>query len=292
MSLADWFSTFCDSIRISDSDESTIRNRYHQITKRINLDYYDSTSQTAYSLYVGSYGRDTEIYTSDIDMLVELPYATYKKFKAYVGNGPSQLIQEVKNVLAKTYSVTNLKGDGQIISLPFMDGINFEVLPAFLNDDGSSYTFPNSNNGGSWKITDPRAEISAIRKRNDNCNGNLKPLCRMMRAWKNKNDVGISGILIDILAYRFIDAWSNRDKSFLYYDWMGRDFFKYLSEQDPNQTQWQAMGSGRYIYHYGAFVTKAKAAYNLSLEAIEKEKDYPTTAKSRWREIYGSKFPA
>jgi predicted nucleotidyltransferase len=291
MSVANWFSTFCGNIQIDDSDWSTIRGRYHQITKRINLDYYDSSSDTAHSLYVGSVGRDTEIYTSDIDMLVQLPYETYMKFNAYTSNGQSALLQEVKNVLAKTYSVTNLKGDGQIISLPFSDGINFEVLPAFLNVDGS-YTFPNSNNGGSWKTTDPKSEIDAINKMNNDCNKNLKSLCRMVRAWKAENDAGISGILIDILAYRFISTWEYRDKSYLYYDYMSRDFFKYLSERDPNQRSWQVMGSGRYVYNYGAYVTKAKTAYDLSLEAIEKEKDHPYTAKSKWREIYGSKFPS
>lgn len=147
----------------------------------------------------------------------------------------------------------------------FQDGINFEVLPAFINKDGSSFTYPNSNNGGSWKTTDPRAEITAIKDMNDKCNNNLKPLCRMMRAWKNKCDVSISGILIDILAYRFISTWGERDKSFLYYDWMSRDFFQYLSEQDTKQTLWQAMGSGRYIYHSGSYVTKAKAAYDLAV---------------------------
>jgi len=291
MSVADWFSTFCDNIRIDSGDESTIETRYHQITKRINLDYWNTSSDTTHSLYIGSYGRDTEIFTSDIDMLVQLPYATYEKFNKYSGNGQSALLQEVKNVLAKTYSVTNLKGDGQIISLPFQDGINFEVLPAFVNKDGS-YTYPNSNSGGSWKTTDPKAEINAIKEMNDKCNGNLKLLCRMMRAWKNKCSVDISGILIDILAHRFISSWKERDKSYMYYDWMSRDFFKYLSEQDTKQTNWQAMGSGRYIYHSGSFTNKAKMAYNTAVTAIEKESDYPSTAKTKWREIYGSKFPA
>lgn len=290
MSVADWFRTFCDNIRICSDDESTIRTRYHQITKRINIEYYGSTSDTAHSLYIGSYGRDTEIYKSDIDMLVQLPYTTYEKFNGYSSNGQSQLLQEVKNALAKTYSITKLKGDGQIISLPFQDAINFEVLPTFVNKDGS-YTYPNSNNGGSWKTTNPKAEISAIKEMNDKCNNNLKPLCRMMRAWKNRCGVDISGILIDILAHRFILTWSERDKSFLYYDWMSRDFFKFLSEQDPKQTLWQVMGSGRYIYHSSSYVTKAKTAYNIAVEATDKGSDYPTTAKSKWREIYGTKFP-
>ena len=291
MSVSEWFRTFCTNIKMSTETLSTISGRYHSITKRINIDYYNSDSDTNHSFYVGSFGRGTEILTSDIDMLVQLPYETYKKFNAYSSNGQSALLQEVKSVIQKTYSRTYLKADGQIISIPFSDGIDFEVLPAFLNSDGT-YTYPNSNNGGSWKITDPKAEIDAVNIMNNNCNKNLKRLCRMARAWRDKNNVAISGILIDVLAYNFISTWEHRDKSYLYYDWMSRDFFKYLSERDRNQSLWKVMGSGRYISRTGYFESKASAAYTLSKEAIEKEKEYPNTAKSKWREIYGTKFPS
>lgn len=291
MSLSDWFGTFCSNILINESDLEKISSRYKQITKRINLDYYNSSSETNHGLYVGSFGRDTEIYTSDIDILVQLPYETYVKFNGYSSNGQSALLQEVKKVLEKTYSTTYLKGDGQIISLPFSDGINFEVLPAFLNKD-DSYTFPNTNNGGSWKVTDPKKEIDAINKMNNESNKNLKRLCRMARAWRDKNSVPISGILIDVFAYNFLSSWNEKDKSFLYYDWMSRDFFKYLSERDTNQSQWKVMGSNRYVSRIGSFESKAKTAYTTACDAIAKEKEYPASAKSKWREIYGSKFPA
>ena len=192
-------------------------------------------------------------------MLIQLPYETYAKFNTYSSNGQSSLLQEVKRVIEKTYSKTNLKADGQIISIPFVDGINFEVLPAFINKDGT-YTFANTNNGGSWKITDPKAEIEAINNMDKLCNHNLKRLCKMARAWKEKNSVDISGILIDILAYKFLSGWENRDKSFYYYDWMSRDFFEYISKVPTDQYKWQAMGSGRYIYCFGSFQSKAKIA--------------------------------
>lgn len=291
MSLSDWFGTFCSNILINESDLEKISSRYKQITKRINLDYYNSSSETSHGLYVGSFGRDTEIYTSDIDILVQLPYETYVKFNGYSSNGQSALLQEVKKVLEKTYSTTYLKGDGQIISLPFSDGINFEVLPAFLNKD-DSYTFPNTNNGGSWKVTDPKKEIDAVNKMNNESNKNLKRLCRMARAWRDKNSVPISGILIDVFAYNFLSSWSEKDKSFLYYDWMSRDFFKYLSERDTSQNQWKVMGSNRYVSRVGSFESKAKTAYATACDAIAKEKEHPASAKSKWREIYGSKFPA
>lgn len=90
----------------------------------------ETSSDSAHSLYVGSYGRDTEIFTSDIDMLVQLPYSTYEKFNAYTSNGQSALLQEVKKVIEKTYSVTNLKADGQIISVPFAWVLILELCPA------------------------------------------------------------------------------------------------------------------------------------------------------------------
>lgn len=289
--VATAFEQFCKNLRFSDDNLTKIRNRYHSITKRINTDYWGTTSESAHSLYVGSYGRDTEIFTSDIDMLVQLPYSTYEKFNAYSSNGQSALLQEVKKAIEKTYSVTKLKADGQIISIPFSDGINFEVLPAFINKDGSSYTFANANNGGSWKITDPRAEIAAIQSMDNRCNSNLKMLCKMTRAWRNKNNVDISGILLDILSYNFISNWEYRDKSYVYYDWMTRDFLKYVSEQPASQYRWQVMGSGRYITCFGSFQSKAKTSYEKALEAIEDETKYPSSANAEWREIYGSKFP-
>ncbi|EOU2112672.1 SMODS domain-containing nucleotidyltransferase [Clostridium perfringens] len=293
MSVNSNFESFCNNLRISDNKISDIRNRYHQITKRINIDYWTTSSDTNHSLYVGSYGRGTEIFTSDIDMVVELPYATYKKFNERSGNGQSDLLQEVKNVLKKTYSCSDLKGDGQIISIKFSDGINFEILPCFINNDGKSYTHADSNNGGAWRITNPRAEIDEINSLNKSTNKNLKRLCRMARAWKDNCNVPISGILIDTLAYKFLKTWEYKDRGYIYYDWMSRDFFKYLKNIDKTQVKWLVPGSNRYISEYGNFQNKASIAYNKALEAIEYEnKECPYSAKSKWREIYGTKFPS
>lgn len=283
------FEQFCLNLRFPESDLNVIRTRYHAITKRINLDYWNLSSSDLHSLYVGSYGRDTEIFTSDIDILVQLPQNIFDIFNAYSSNGQSALLQDVKHVIEKTFSTTNLKSDGQIISLPFSDGIDFEVLPAFQNDDGT-YVFANANDGGSWHVTDPKNEILAIADMNRICNSNLKRLSRMARAWKNANNVCISGILLDILSYNFLAKWEHRTKSYLYYDWMSRDFFKYVSEQNPEQIKWQVMGSGRYIYWFGNFQNKAKSAYINALNAIDYQEENPSLALYAWRNIYGSKF--
>lgn len=293
MGLGEWFSEFCGNLQIKDG--GTISDRYKAITRRLNTDYWNTTSDTAHSLYVGSYGRNTAIDgLSDLDMVMELPGSVYTQYNNHAGNGQSALLQAVKRSVEKTYSTTNLRADGQVIQIPFTDGITFELQPVFTNTAGS-YTFPNANDGGRWSTTNPRPEIEAIRTRNNACNGNVVQLCRMARAWKNKWDVPIGGLLIDTLAYQFIENWQYRDKSYLYYDYMSRDFFAWMMNQDENQEFWRAPGSGQYVHGKGLFQYKAKRCYNIALEAITHETATPKrewSAKDKWRDIYGTSFPS
>ena len=292
MGLAEWFSTFCTNIQVQQT--LVISTRYKAITQRLNTDFWTTISDTAHSLYTGSYGRNTAINGfSDLDMIFQLPSSVYQKYDSYVGNGQSALLQAVKKSIEKTYATTSIRADGQVILVPFTDGITFEVVPAFINTD-NSYTYPDANDGGRWRTTDPKPEIDAIRSRNAACNDNLVRLCRMMRSWKQKWDVPIGGLLVDTLAYQFIENYGYRDKSFLYYDFMSRDCFKWMADQDEKQQFWRAPGSGQYVYPKGLFQYKAKRCYNISLEAIGHETANPTrewSAKQKWREVFGTAFP-
>ncbi len=292
MGLAEWFRDFDNNLKVQAV--ATISNRYKRITRQLNTDFWDTTSETSHSLYVGSYGRNTAIQGfSDLDMVFELPYSVYKQYDEHAGNGQSALLQAVKNSIEKTYSTTSIKADGQVIVVPFDDGISFEVVPVFINN-ANSYTFPDANNGGSWKTTNPRPEIDEIRTRNAACNQNLVALCRMARAWKSKWDVPIGGLLIDTLAYQFIENYEHRNKSYLYYDFMSRDFFLWMAEQNADQEYWKAPGSGQHVYGKGLFQYKAKRCYNIALEAIAHETATPKqewSAKQKWRDIYGTSYP-
>ena len=291
MGLADWFKTFCGNIQVQNG--STISLRYKAITKRLNTDFRGATSDTSHSLQVGSYGRNTAIQgTSDVDMIFQLPWEVYTQYHNYVGNGQSALLQAVRNSVKKTYSDTNIGADGQVILVSFTDGITFDLVPGFLNND-DSYTYPDSNGGGRWKSTNPKPEIEAIRTRNWQCNNNLIPLCRMMRAWKKKWSVPMGGLLIDTLAYQFIIDWAHRDKSYFYYDFICRDFFDYMAGQNTDQEYWKAPGSGQWVYGgKGQFQYKAKRCYNIARQAIVHENaNEEWSAKYEWRKIFGTSFP-
>lgn len=293
MGLAVWFSDFCSALKVKDN--GTIAVRYKAITRRLNIDYWNTTSDAAHSLYVGSYGRNTAVTGfSDLDMVMELPSRLYFQYDDYLGNGQSALLQAVRNSMARTYSTSYVGGDGQIVKVGFKDGITFEVVPVFINKS-DTYTHPDANAGGRWKTTNPRPEIQAIRTRNSLCGNNLVQLCRMMRAWKRTWDVPIGGLLIDALAYQFINEFEHRSKSYLYYDFMCRDFFKWMSKQPSDKVYWRAPGSGQPVYGKGLFQYKAKRCYNLATQAIDHEMAEPKrewSAKQKWRQIFGNRFQA
>ncbi|MFA7082136.1 MAG: hypothetical protein WC135_05925 [Bacteroidales bacterium] len=291
MSIAKKFEAFCSNIRMDDYVVDEVTGRYRAITNMLNEDFHNYKSYLNNSLYVGSYGRGTAIHVSDIDMLFILPYTCYSQYDCYNSNGQSQLLQDIKKSIAKLYPGTKLRGDGQVVVIEFANNIRFEVLPCFVIGDGIGYKFPDTHNGGSWKVTKPKEEQEAINKLNNITNKNLKRLCRMIRAWKDMCNVDMGGLLIDTMAHNFLETWLYKDKSFLYYDYMTRDFFRYLSKENDKQAYWLAVGSNQRIYNNCLFVAKAKKAYYNASEAIKYEENgQESSANNKWKEIYGSRF--
>ncbi|WP_426743966.1 nucleotide-binding domain-containing protein [Pseudomonas aeruginosa] len=285
MSVAEMFSDFVGNLAIGNAE--TISTRYGELTSALNKQFRDTESKTANTLQVGSFGRKTGINgISDLDMLYIMPktkWADYNK-----AGGQLSLLQDAKDAILKRYPATKVKVDRLVVTVTYTN-FHVEVQPVFEQDD-QSYLYPDTKNGGSWKTTKPREEMTAVADLDTQKNANLRPLCKMARAWKNKHGVGMGGLLLDTLAYNFLDSTTDFDtKSFLYYDWMSRDFFKYLSEL-PEQTEYAAPGSRQRVKVKKKFQKKAKKAHKLCVEAIEAENQ--KNVNDKWKKVYGRPFPA
>lgn len=286
------FCYFCNNLGISSIIKDKIESRLKTITKRINRDYWNSDSETEHRLIVGSYGRGTAIEASDIDVVIELPLSEYDRFNDYTWNGQSSFLQSVKESIKKTYPTSDVSGDGQVVDIFFSDGIKFEIVPSFKQKDGS-YTYADTNNGGHWRAMKPSLEIGVFSYYDLQFKGNLRNLCRMARAWKQKNTVIIPGIFIDTLACDFLEEYKHSKESCIYYDWMSRDFFKFICELEDKK-KWQRIIPGEYIEvdHVSWIKSDARKAYNLSLKAIDAmENKNISLQRDYWREIYGDQFP-
>lgn len=284
LSIADTFKQFIANLAVDDA--ATISSRYEEITCSLNKKFRDTESKVANSLQVGSYGRWTAIKgISDLDMLYIMPKGEWENYK---DGGQSKLLSDAAAAIRTRYPQTTVRVDRLVVAAVYSK-FRVEAQPVFEQDDGS-FKYPDTYNDGAWKITKPREEIKAMSDFVSEKSKNLRRLCKMTRAWKNKHGVGMGGLLIDTLAHNFMNSTDEYDdKSYLYYDFMSRDFFSYLKDL-PKQDYFAALGSGQRVNVKKNFQRKAKKAYELCLKAIQAEGQ--DNQNDKWRKVYGRLFPA
>jgi len=238
---------------------------------------------------VSSIGRETAIKgVSDLDIIFDLPNETFKKFDAYKEKKQSSLLQDVKKVLQERYPNTDISGDGQVVMINF-DKYTVELVPGFKQSD-DRFKYPDTNNGGSWKFTDPLPEIAESKKTAEDTDNNFKYIANMLRSWKNKQGFKFGGLLIDTLIYKFLNEKIQfRNIGFDTYLEMIKELFIYLKDLNKEQLYWYAIGSNQQVYNCenGKFITEADKTFK-EIKDLTKES---SNVNKKMREIFGTQFP-
>jgi hypothetical protein len=267
-------------------NNTVIGARRDEIAKALNKEFRSLEGSTGNQLMVGSYGRFTAIRgISDLDMLFYLPSSLWDDYKGE--NGPIDVLTRARNAIQARYPNTGVKVDRLVVVVQFQNFM-FEVQPVFEQGDGS-FKYPDTYSK-SWKVTKPRDEIKEISTCDAITNGNLRKLCRIARAWKNKHGVVMGGLLMDTLAYNFFQKTTDHDAATTAtYDLMVRDFFGFLSEEDDHD-HYQALGSNQDVKVKKNFQSAAKTAYDQCLKAIDAEGN--ATVNGKWKKIFGQPVPS
>ncbi|MET9232622.1 nucleotidyltransferase [Lentzea sp. NPDC003310] len=249
--------------------------------KALNKEFRGVDKSTRNQLMVGSYGRGSAIRgISDLDMLFILPANIRDAHKK--ADGPEKILTRARTAIKARYPDTEVKVDRLVVVVQFQN-FKFEVQPVFENED-ESFSYPDTYSK-SWKVTKPRAEIEAIRAKDALSKGNLRNLCKLVRAWKNAHGVVMGGLLIDTLAHNFIrDNDEYHTATLVSYGLMVRDFFKFLSEEEDHE-HYAALGSGQQVKVKKKFQSRAKRAYELCDAAIAAEGK--TVANKKWKAVFG-----
>ncbi|HEM7567121.1 TPA: nucleotidyltransferase [Serratia marcescens] len=288
MSSREMFGDFLENLKIDLKQAKKISYHYRRITKALNIAIRGNGSKVTNRLKVGSIGRHTAINgISDLDMLYIMPSSLYVYYNQ-LQNGQSKLLTDVRNILAKEYPDQTVKVDRLVVQVIFKH-FHVEVQPVFRQDDGN-FKYPESYYGGSWKVTKPLLEIAAMTAFNRDKSKNLRKLCKMVRAWKNRHGVNMGGLLIDTLVHRFLSSvptYESASNNSLGY--LARDFFEFLSKEERRE-RYHALGSGQHVGVKSPwFGRAAKASYLLCAEAIAAEGSQ--TENDKWRKVFGRAFP-
>jgi hypothetical protein len=286
-----FFQKLVANVQLTASAVADASGKHGRVRRCLNSHYYNVASDSANSFLVGSYGKNTEIRPpSDVDILFELPASVYARFAARTGNVQSQLLQEVRGVLAATFSTTNVRGDGQIVSVPF-GTVAVEVLPAF-EVPGLGYRHADSNAQGSWRYTNPKQEMLALRVSNATTGGKTSHLTKLTKAWKRTRNVDVKSLVLELAAQQFLEQWPNNRSSdgaltsYGLYDWMMRDFFAWF--EDRWAEFWTIPGTSETVYTGSAWRAQAGFAKSAATTACEHHSaERPLSAEIEWKKIFG-----
>jgi hypothetical protein len=277
------------NLALTPNQQQDAVTKYTGVVSCLNRNYYGTSSSTDNSFMVGSWGKATAIRPPrDVDLYFVLPPAVYHRFEGNLWNRQSTLLQEVKTVLSRTYHDTDMSGDGQVVVVRF-GSYAVEVVPAFLLQSGQ-YWICDTHNGGTYKQSDPWAEIQHIDAADQANNYNLRPLIRMLKAWQANCSVPIKSFQLELLAADFLGQSPWRFKDFFWFDWIIRDFFAYLYHRANLFVT--VPGTNELIFLGDAWRSRAETAYYRAEKACGNEQNnLVITAGDEWQKIFGQQIP-
>lgn len=280
--MKDEFKKFNEDIKLTSNQREDAKSKYTNVCKTLHKEYYESDFDGKTKLLFGSYKTKTNTRPlsemQDVDVIFKITHETYDKFDEYESNGQAALLQEIKDVLKKTYSTTDkIRAWAKVVLVKMADNThNVEVLPALENEDGT-FTIPDSTNGGSWETFDPRKQIDEFQSSNGDTDGLTAALGRMMKAWKqNTSSMSYSSyeLLTNIIA--FLETEFTTGVDYEDYHEVVKNFFDYIKTRCSDDDR----------------KSHIQTAYNRAVTAIEfMDNDKPKEASEEWRKIFGDKFP-
>jgi predicted nucleotidyltransferase len=183
------FEDLLDRLALTDDQRSTASTRVTGI--RDFCDFRFKMDARAFT--IGSYARGTLVrWERDIDMLAPLSAAEYwRRYKS----SSRDCLYWFRNALNDEYPRTKVSSREVAAVLDFTV-IRCEVVPAFILP-GGGYVIPDGKGG--WQATNPPYHQKLIKDADELHGGKLKPLVKLMKAWKIANKLAASSLHVELL---------------------------------------------------------------------------------------------
>ncbi len=262
---------------------------YRGVTACLNAHYYGHSDEWANAQLGGSWRKHLRVRPPrDIDLLFVLPFSVFQRFENYIALRQSSLLQEVKGALEKKYSRTTMRGDGQVVVVPF-DHVTVEVVPAFLLNN-ARLLICDTKNGGRYKETDIAAEVGALDWADAAYNGCARFLIRMMKQWQRHCNVPIQSFMLERLVLEFLSVADALHIDHQWLDWLARDFWGYIQSRANGYVTMP--GTGKTVALGDAWLSRAITARARAVRACDYERDNEDiSAGSEWQQIFGTMIP-
>lgn len=271
-------------------------------------------------IYFGSFARKTKIQPlDDIDIMIGISAdgGTYYEFNdSIIINIPEtadklrnlcnddntlssvKVLNKFKKSLSEIsqYEKAEINRNQEAITLKLSSyEWNFDIVPCFFTKPETNgrtyYLIPDGN--GKWKKTDPRMDRDRVTKINQDNDGKVLNVIRLLKYWNKRPTMpSMSSYLIENMVLDYYETHEAKD----YVDWDVKYMLKYIRDNifspvhDPKGIQ----GDINTL----SFDEKSKIKNRSDLDydkavlagEFETNKDQKS-AINKWKEIFGSEFP-
>jgi hypothetical protein len=311
-----------DTQKARSSRDWLIKEQIHSFPER---DLYFPTLYSEKDIYFGSFARRTKKRRlDDIDIMIALNaegsiYYEYSSdfIEIYVPDSAYKLrrlcfddtnklnsrkvMNKFKNLLGKVpqYEEADIKRNLEAVTLKLKSYTwNFDIVPCFLTQPELSgrtyYLIPDGR--GDWKKTDPRIDRDRVTQVNQEHDGNILNLIRVMKYWNKRATMPSMGsYLLEnmVLDYYFRN---NHIKASKYIDLELPKLFNYIYNHVFNSVNDPKLIQGN-INHLNStdkikISTQAYLDYLRASDARKLEDEGKhDLAIIKWIEIFGDNFP-
>jgi len=272
--MESYFDKFYENIKLTSKQKEDAKTKYTGVIEKLHNYYYDNKYDGKTKLLIGSYGKKTNIRPArDIDVIFKMPEEYFEQYDNHESNGQANLLNKIKSILEEKYSSSSIKVSEKVVIVEFSDLThNIEVLPSFEQSD-KTFKIPNTVNGGSWEVWDPRTEIKKIEDSDSSNSGNTRKLIRMFKKWSEKCSIKLKSYKIEEATLIFLD-----DNNYIFSDTqtMIYDFFCFF-ESEIEGTQ-------------KSHVITAKKRSKKAIDYYKNNQELK--AIEEWRKIFGKDFPS
>lgn len=246
---------------------------------------------------IGGYANGTALAAGHVvDLMLILPERD-RPAAAPQTNAAARTLGRLTERLAERYGAIETDSQGWIgirtpyRSRPSSPQVHVRLLPAFPCATGGVLvaTRPRRLAPSPWRHLDPAAHRQRLDQADRLSGGKARHLVRLVKAWRNATAAPLSGFAIELLVGEFLDVWLYRRRSLLFYDWMVRDVFFWLTLQAgralpiPGTLETLPIGT--------RWLAAARHAHATARLAADLERDNESAAAlARWREIFGLPF--
>ncbi len=284
------FKTFLEKIKLTDLQKEDAKTKIKSVCEKLHSKYYPNQSYDGSTkLLIGSYGKHTHIRPpKDIDVIFRMPDEEFDRYNSLSGNKQSQLLQDIREVLKEKFVTTEkISAWGKVIVISFSEGSHtVELLPAWQTE-AKTFRIPDTENGGSWHIWDPLAEIKHVKDSSVETD-RTKSLIRMLKSWIRNCNVPIKSYVLEILVVEYLKQKFNNQVNILYPELM-LGFFEFLKTKRNSSVF--SIGYNTFVSLGEEWFSKTESAYNRAEKAIEYESsDQMRDASLEWQKIFGGDF--